>query len=108
MTKKEKEMYLESKDVLGTFKEFFGTKVEILNIITTKKGCNKVVLRYTLNNNITYLKECLIKYNTKHLDGYFEVAAWGVVPLNDNNKKYNNIKVNWNVSWDFVKRLLNR
>ena len=108
MTKKEKEIYLNQKEILGKFKEFFGTKVEILNIIKNKKELNKIILRYTLNNNITYISEHLIKYNTKHLDGYFEVSGWGVVPLNDNNKKYNNIKINWNINWDFIKRLLNK
>lgn len=108
MTKKEKEQYLKLENVLGTFKEFFGTKVEVLDIIKTKKGFKKVVLRYTLSNNITYVSEHLIKYNTRHLDGYFEVHAWGVVPLNDNNKKYNKMKITWNVSWDFIKELLNK
>ena len=67
-----------------------------------------IVLRYTLSNNITYVSEHLIKYNTKHLDGYFEVSGWGVVPLNDNNKKYNKMKITWSVSWNFIKGLLNR
>lgn len=108
MTKKEKEQYLNQKEILGKFKEFFGTKVDILDIIVTKKGFKKVVLRYTLSNNITYVSEHLVKYNTRHPDGYFEVSAWGVVPLNDNNKKYNKMKITWSVSWNYIKGLLDR
>ena len=106
MTRKEKENYLNQKEILGSFKTFFGEKVEILNIINGRKGMKSVVLRYYLESyKQWYLKVCMIKYNLVHQQGYFEFD--GVVSLDNGYKKYNKMTINWNIEWDKIQELLN-
>lgn len=110
MTKKEKEQYLKLESILGRFKFYPDWNVEILDIIPFKEY-HKVVFRTDYidshGDRQIEINQSLVKYNTKHKNGYF-LYLGELISLDNTKKAYGNYHIHWNVSWDFIKGLLNR
>jgi hypothetical protein len=110
MTKKEKEQYLKIENALGIFSFCTNWNVYILDIIPFKEY-HKVILKTdyidSKGNRQIDINQSLIRYNTKHKNGYF-LYVNEVISLDNTKKAYGNSTIRWNASWGFIKGLLDR
>ena len=110
MTKKEKEQYLKFENELGMFSFIKNWNVYILDIVPFKEY-HKVILKTdyidSKDNRQIDINTSLIRYNTKHKNGYF-IYANEVISLDNTKKAYGNSPIRWSVSWDFIKGLLDK
>ena len=101
---------LKLESILGRFKFYPDWSVEILDIIPFKEY-HKVVFRtdYIDNHGDRQIEvnQSLVKYNTKHKNGYF-LYLGELISLDNTKKAYGNYHIHWNVSWNFIKGLLDR
>lgn len=109
MTKKEKEQYSKLKTILG-YVDVWKTRVKILDIVKIN-GFHRLIIGTDYKNDNgedrIYPRQALIKYNTRHKNGYF-IFLDEIISLDNTKKPYNNYPIKWNVSWNFIKGLLDR